>query len=202
MRTRARISMFLLPTVAVLGAWLAMSSFLGEWSLLADGLSLHNDSITKNDLKADLFFLSSDSMKGRLAATPENQLTAEFIKSRFERLGLKPVGPNDSYYQPFNLMTATLGEDNLLEVLTGEKASIRLQPRQDYFPLELRRVRAFRRLGVCPKTPQPSCQDRGSLEHGYDWPQPRSSQERWAPVPRPGGSKRGVQSKRGHHRRI
>ncbi len=135
MRTRARISMFLLPTVAVLGAWLAMSSFLGEWSLLADGLSLHNDSITKNDLKADLFFLSSDSMKGRLAATPENQLTAEFIKSRFERLGLKPVGPNDSYYQPFNLMTATLGEDNLLEVLTGEKASIRLQPRQDYYPL-------------------------------------------------------------------
>jgi hypothetical protein len=93
-----------------------------------------NDSILAEDLKADLFFFASDSMKGRLTATPENLIAAEYIKSKFERLGLKPVGDGDSYYQTFNLIRATLGEDNLLEVTHSENASTRLRPGQDYYP--------------------------------------------------------------------
>ena len=50
------------------------------------------DTILENDLRADLFFLASDAMRGRLAGTPENKLAAEWIKARFERLGLKPAG--------------------------------------------------------------------------------------------------------------
>jgi hypothetical protein len=49
-----------------------------------------NDSIRQSDLRADLFFLASDPMRGRLTDTEENRAAAEFIKSRFERLGLKP----------------------------------------------------------------------------------------------------------------
>jgi len=82
-----------------------------------------------------LFFLSSDSFKGRVAATPESLLAAEYIRSRFRRLGLKAAGSEDSYFQSFNLMSATLGEENRLEMTQGEDASIRVGPRQDYYPL-------------------------------------------------------------------
>ena len=93
-----------------------------------------NDSIRKEDLKADLYFLASDAMQGRLTATPGNRLAAEFIKSRFERMELKPAGPNGSFYQPYNLMTATLGEENLLEVIQSDNARLRRRPGQDYYP--------------------------------------------------------------------
>src|SRR5580765_5335864 len=69
-----------------------------------------NESIRQEDLRADLFFLAGDSMRGRLTDTEENRATADFIRSRFERMGLKPAGPNNSYFQNYNLMTATLGD--------------------------------------------------------------------------------------------
>src|SRR5947199_7641034 len=75
-----------------------------------------NDSITKEDLRADLFFLAGDSLRGRLTDTEENRAAADFIRSRFERMGLKPAAPGSSYFETYNLMTATLGDDNMLEI--------------------------------------------------------------------------------------
>src|SRR6266705_1008099 len=82
-----------------------------------------NESIRQEDLRADLFFLAGDSMRGRLTDTEENRATADFIRSRFERMGLKPAGPDHSYFQPYNLMTATLGEGNGLDVTLGSAAA-------------------------------------------------------------------------------
>ena len=79
-----------------------------------------NESIRQEDLRADLFFLAGDSMRGRLTDTEENRATADFIRSRFERMGLKPAGPNNSYFQPYDLMVATLGEGNGLDVIAGD----------------------------------------------------------------------------------
>src|SRR5438093_13689443 len=92
-----------------------------------------NDSITKEDLRADLFFLAGDSLRGRLTDTEENRAAGDFIKSRFERLGLKPAGPNNSYYEPYNLMTATLGEGNALDV-SGEGGSRHFRSGQECYP--------------------------------------------------------------------
>src|SRR5213592_1229765 len=89
-----------------------------------------NESIRQADLRADLFFLAGDSLRGRLTDTEENRAAADFIKSRFERMALKPAGPNNSYYQPYNLMTATLGEGNALDitdVTSRESATRRLR---------------------------------------------------------------------------
>jgi len=93
-----------------------------------------NDSIRKEDLKADLFFLASDALAGRLTATRENLVASEFIRSRFERLGLKPVGPEGSFFQPYNLMTASLGQANALEV-GEENRSQRFSVGEDFYPL-------------------------------------------------------------------
>jgi hypothetical protein len=89
------------------------------------------DSITQSDLRADLFFLAGDGMRGRQTNTPENALAADWIKARFERLGLKPAGPNGSYYQPYNLMTATIGAENRIEV----NGASRRRAGQDFYPL-------------------------------------------------------------------
>jgi hypothetical protein len=103
--------------------------------LSAQQLAPQNDSIRKEDLKADLYFLAHDLTQGRLVGTPGNALAAEFIKSRFERLGLVPAGPDGSFFQTFNLMTAAIGADNSLEVVDTDQVSTRLQPAQDYYPL-------------------------------------------------------------------
>src|SRR5947208_15162534 len=82
-----------------------------------------NESITKEDLRADLFFLAGDSLRGRLTDTEENRAAADFIGSRFERLRLAPAASGGSYFQPYNLMTATLAEGNALRIIAGNDAT-------------------------------------------------------------------------------
>ena len=96
-----------------------------------------NDSIRQEDLRADLFFIAGDSLRGRLTDTEENRATADFIRSRFERMGLKPAGPNNSYFQPYNLMTPTLPASpasNMLDVITGDGATRQLPAGQEFYP--------------------------------------------------------------------
>jgi hypothetical protein len=93
-----------------------------------------NDSIRQEDMKADLFFLAGDGFRGRLTATPENGLASQFIASRFERMGLKRLGTDNTYFQPFRLATATLGPSNRLE-LARPGVTLRFHSGQDFFPL-------------------------------------------------------------------
>ena len=92
-----------------------------------------NESINKDALKAELFYLAGDGMKGRLTDTPENALATDYIKMRFERMGLKPAN-NGSFFQPYNLVTATLGMENSLQVINGENDRMQLRSGQDYYP--------------------------------------------------------------------
>lgn len=93
----------------------------------------HIESILKAELRADLFFLASDGMRGRLTDTSENALAAEWVKARFERLGLRPGGQEQSYFHRYNLFTATLGTSNTMTVTSGGRM---LHPRlrQDFYP--------------------------------------------------------------------
>jgi hypothetical protein len=93
-----------------------------------------NDSICQQDLKADLFFLAGDGFRGRLTASPENDLASEFIASRFERLGLKRMGTDGSYFQRFHLSTATLGQSNSL-VVTRDGVTLRFPSGQGFAPV-------------------------------------------------------------------
>src|SRR6476469_5547686 len=106
-------------------------------SLAAQQRAPQNDSIRQDDLRADLFFLAGDSLRGRLTDTEENRAAADFIRSRFERMGLKGAGPNGSFFQAYNLMTATSGDPvmNRLE-LTAEEGGVRqYRSGQDFYPL-------------------------------------------------------------------
>ena len=91
------------------------------------------ESITQADLRADLFFLAGDAMRGRLTDTNENRITTDYIRSRFERAGLKPAAGN-SYFHTYNLMTATLGEGNSLEIALGDGVTRELKSGQEFYP--------------------------------------------------------------------
>lgn len=71
--------------------------------------------ITVSDLKQHIYFLASDSLKGRKPGTPEAEIAAKYIRDQFVGYGLSPVG--DDGYQYFNVTTSVEpGSGNVLEV--------------------------------------------------------------------------------------
>jgi peptidase M28-like protein len=64
------------------------------------------DFIQANRLKADLTFLASDALEGRLSLTRGSEVAIQWIASQFTAAGLKPVH-GDSYLQPVPLIEYT-----------------------------------------------------------------------------------------------
>lgn len=93
-----------------------------------------NDEIRQEQLRADLFFLASDAMRGRLIEEPENRIAALYIRSRFERAGLEPMGSEKSYFQPFVLSRSKLGAANALEVLRTTHTTLKSHSLEDFYP--------------------------------------------------------------------
>jgi hypothetical protein len=103
-------------------------------TLFGQGRAPEIESIRRDEMKAGLFFLASDEMRGRLTNTPEYKLAAEWIISRFRRLGLEPAGENGEYFQEFELIHGRLGEGNRMVI--GEGASRRTgRLMEEFYPL-------------------------------------------------------------------
>ncbi|MFN0170642.1 MAG: M28 family peptidase [Bryobacteraceae bacterium] len=92
-----------------------------------------NDSIRREQLEADLHFLASDALKGRLTGDPEYYLSASFIEARFRHLGLQPVG--DSFRQTFSLTYARLDTGNRLRVHATSGLTSGGRVLEDFYPL-------------------------------------------------------------------
>jgi hypothetical protein len=75
----------------------------------------NNPEITVKELKADVYFLASDSLKGRKPGTPEADVAASFIRDHFRSAGLKLMAENG--FQYFDIITdVSLGVHNLLAI--------------------------------------------------------------------------------------
>lgn len=74
-----------------------------------------NPEITVQDLRQDIEYLASDSLKGRKSGEEGDLLAAAFIRDKFENAGLKLLF--DDGFQKFGLVTsAEMGEGNELKV--------------------------------------------------------------------------------------
>ncbi|MBM3724085.1 MAG: M28 family peptidase [Acidobacteria bacterium] len=112
-----------------------------------------SDTILRDQLKADLYFLAGDSMRGRLTGSPEYQLAAEWIESRFSRLGLKGAGGAGSFFHRFDLIRSSLAGGNALTLhgADGHRAGRVLE---DFHPMifspsgEVRAAVAFAGYGI------------------------------------------------------
>jgi Zn-dependent M28 family amino/carboxypeptidase len=74
------------------------------------------ESITERELRADLFFLASDAMQGRLTDTPQNAIAADWVLSQFDGFGLRGGGDGGGFEHRYALMTASLADGNALRV--------------------------------------------------------------------------------------
>ena len=54
------------------------------------------------DIRVDVVYLSSDLLEGRETGSEGEKLAAQYIASRFEKMGLKPGGSNNTWYQSFD----------------------------------------------------------------------------------------------------
>jgi len=94
-----------------------------------------SDVITTQKMRADLEFLASDELRGRLTDTPENAIALEWVASRFKWLGLKPMGANGSYFLPYGLSLGALGSGtNELAVARGDQV-VRYGLTTGFYPL-------------------------------------------------------------------
>ncbi|WP_372950531.1 M20/M25/M40 family metallo-hydrolase [Mariniphaga sp.] len=74
-----------------------------------------NPEITVEDIQNTIYYLASDSLKGRKAGETGDSLAAVFIREKFEKSGLQLLYKKG--FQKFELVTsARLGEKNLLKV--------------------------------------------------------------------------------------
>src|SRR5438128_4977645 len=64
-------------------------------------------------MRKDITFLASDECEGRGVTTKGINLAADYIAKQFQQAGLKPVGTDGSYFQPFAMKGASsLGSPN------------------------------------------------------------------------------------------
>lgn len=93
------------------------------------------DSIGRDELAAEVHFLASDLMRGRLTGSPEAALAARYIEARFRRLHLKPLGPEGAFLQPFTLYWAELAESNQLRLRFGGGLERQARLLEEFAPL-------------------------------------------------------------------
>lgn len=80
------------------------------------------DTISAEEIKADIFFLASDELGGRDTVSPGQRVAARFIRSRLERLGIEPGAPT-GYFFEYPLVSPRLREsDTWLRLRAGEHA--------------------------------------------------------------------------------
>ena len=86
--------------------WLAISSLavpaLGQQPVPAN-LATGFNSIREEILRADLTFLASDALQGRMSLQPGDAVAIQWIASEFAKAGLKPAA-DGSFFQPVDLI--------------------------------------------------------------------------------------------------
>ncbi len=87
--------------------------------------------ITTADLKAHLYFLASDEMKGRFTGSEEEKKAANYIKKQFEYYGLKPFF-NNFYFQEFKFIERVELTENNSVTINFRKKPIKLILKKDF----------------------------------------------------------------------
>lgn len=73
--------------------------------------------ITKGEIEGPLTFLSADEMKGRDTGSPELDIAANYIASRFREFGLKTLEGAPQYLQPVELLKSGALADGSLTLI-------------------------------------------------------------------------------------
>lgn len=121
-----------LSTLAALTLGAAAFAFSGEESAPVQveppALTAALDSISTENIAADLHFFASDEMKGRDTPSPEQRIAARFLAARLGRLGWTPGAQEGSWFWDFELPMMRVDDvaSHLTATVEGRELKMRL----------------------------------------------------------------------------
>ncbi|MEW6702266.1 MAG: M28 family peptidase, partial [Bacteroidota bacterium] len=88
---------------------------------------IHNAEITSDEIKATVFYLASDEMKGRFTGSPEERKAGDYIRNEFQNYGLNPAF-NGNWFQefPFIEKVELSGTNSLVIEMKGKKLQLKV----------------------------------------------------------------------------
>src|SRR5437016_5628099 len=93
--------------------WVRWQALVLVGLVILGGLRVAAEDGVEARMRKDIFFLASDECEGRGVSTKGINLAADYIAAEFKKAGLKPAGPDGSYFQPFTMNgPAKLGSPN------------------------------------------------------------------------------------------
>jgi hypothetical protein len=122
---------------------------LGGVALVAAPLPAAEKTATTRDLQSearlrrDVTFLASDECEGRGPTTRGIDLAAEYIAGEFRKAGLRPGGPDGSYFQPFTIPGAVLDAPARLALKGPLGQQIELKQGAHFQPMGLGKAGKF-----------------------------------------------------------
>lgn len=119
-------------TVSVISSLYLLLGFVEVTAAQTDGLESttskllsYQDRITVDFLNTHLSVLAADSMEGRDTGMPGQKKAADYLSQQYKKMGLKPAGDEQSYFQNFDL-DATRRDSTVFELfkLNGGKKKL------------------------------------------------------------------------------
>lgn len=93
-------------------------------SILMYGLFLkpgfNMSALNANNIYSDIYELSSSKYHGKLTGSIGNESSLNYIKTRFESVGLKPYSSDGSYFQSFETMVPLVDEEPVFTISDGQ----------------------------------------------------------------------------------
>lgn len=89
-------------------------------------------SIRPESIRAEMRFLSDDSLEGRGTGTRGFDIAAKYMASEFEGMGLKAAGDDGTYFQSVPLRSATVDDSNSSLTLVRDGKEESLVDRKDF----------------------------------------------------------------------
>lgn len=90
------------------------------------------ESITASDMSAHLHFLASPELEGRETTFRGQKVAARYIASVFQKLGLKPIGDDGSYFQHFDLEATKISSESNISV-NSKRGERTFSIKKDFF---------------------------------------------------------------------
>ena len=72
--------------------------------------------LSKDDFAEMVKTLASDEFEGRAPGSPGGEMTVEYIKAQFERIGLEPGGDDGTFFQTVPMVETTADESTVLRL--------------------------------------------------------------------------------------
>src|SRR5262245_29906591 len=92
---------------------------------------------SEDRLRRDIFFLASPECEGRGVTTLGINRAADYIAGEFKKAGLKPAGPDGTYFQPFTMPGSTLQAPPRITLRGPLGQEIELRAGEHYQPMGL-----------------------------------------------------------------